>query len=103
MSDLMTKRIDKLTGEAIRRNRKAVGLSQADLGRAAGVTFQQIQKYELGQNRVSVSRLFQLASTLGIDPAVLVTEVQRSMFRSEATQISSVNNTAELPVMSQKR
>lgn len=103
MTDVITKRIDKLTGEAIRRNRKAVGLSQADLGKAAGVTFQQIQKYELGQNRVSVSRLFQLASTLGVDPAALVTEVQRSMFRTEAAPATPIKCEVELPTMSTKR
>lgn len=42
-------------------------LSQTDLGNAIGVRFQQIQKYETGQNRVSASRLWAIAETLGVD------------------------------------
>ncbi|MCA8881670.1 MAG: helix-turn-helix transcriptional regulator [Rhodobacteraceae bacterium] len=76
------KEIDKTTGEILKRYRKAAGLSQAELGRAAGITFQQIQKYECGQNRVSVSRLFQLASSLGVEPAALVAEVERTMAKA---------------------
>lgn len=75
MTTFSSKEIDMLLGNVIKEHRKAAGLSQSELGRAAGVTFQQIQKYECGQNRVSVSRLFQLAAPLGVDPAALVAEV----------------------------
>ena len=81
MMGMPVKKIDKATGEILKRYRKAAGMSQAELGRAAGITFQQIQKYECGQNRVSVSRLFQLAETLGVEPAALVAEVERRMAR----------------------
>ncbi|PWR01157.1 transcriptional regulator [Meridianimarinicoccus roseus] len=101
MTDLLTKRIDKLTGEAIRRYRKAAGLSQADLGRAAGVTFQQIQKYELGQNRVSISRLFQLAGTLGVDPSALVADVQRAVFRTDAAALGAITQRAHFRSVSE--
>ncbi|MGS4946914.1 helix-turn-helix domain-containing protein [Meridianimarinicoccus sp. RP-17] len=73
-----------ILGNVIKQHRKAAGLSQAELGNAAGITFQQIQKYESGQNRISVSRLFQLAATLGLEPAAVVTEVQ------SATRVRSV-------------
>lgn len=82
------KEIDMVLGNVIKRHRKAAGLSQSDLGRAAGVTFQQIQKYECGQNRVSVSRLFQLAASLGVDPAALVAEVQGGTVRNVARVVS---------------
>lgn len=103
MSTLVTKQIDKLTGEAIKRRRKAAGLSQADLGRAAGVTFQQIQKYELGQNRVSISRLFQLAATLGVDPAALVAEVERSVKCANAATLSAVEMDVPLRAFGENR
>ena len=46
-----------------------VGMSQTELGeRAGGITFQQIQKYEKGANRVSASRLDQIAQALGLSP-----------------------------------
>jgi transcriptional regulator with XRE-family HTH domain len=56
--------IDALVGQRIRALRIGRGTSQADLGQQVGVRFQQIQKYETGQNRVSASRLFAIAKVL---------------------------------------
>jgi len=56
---------DKDLGEKIRTRRVAAGMSQDTLGHALGVTFQQIQKYEKGVNRVTVVRLEQIAGALG--------------------------------------
>jgi transcriptional regulator with XRE-family HTH domain len=47
----------------------ALGMSQTDLGDALGVTFQQIQKYEKGTNRIGAGRLHRLAEVLKVDPA----------------------------------
>jgi transcriptional regulator with XRE-family HTH domain len=60
--------VDRLVGQRIRAWRQASGLTQAELGDRVGVTFQQIQKYERGHNRVSVSRLFGIAHALGVSP-----------------------------------
>ena len=49
--------------------RLMVGMSQSKLGEALGVTFQQIQKYEKGANRIGASRLQQLARVLEVPPA----------------------------------
>lgn len=57
--------IDIAVGARIRLLRKVRGLSQQALAEAAGVTFQQIQKYERGANRVSASMLARIAGTLG--------------------------------------
>lgn len=57
--------IDAHVGARIRDRRRAVGMSQADLGAAIGVKFQQVQKYETGANRVSASRIFRTAEVLG--------------------------------------
>ena len=57
--------IDQLLGARITALRKAKGLSQTALGTALGVTFQQVQKYETGVNRVSASRLHQAAMAMG--------------------------------------
>lgn len=54
-------------GKKIRQWRLTRGLTQAQLGEKIGVTFQQIQKYENGINRVLVSRLYDLAIALSID------------------------------------
>lgn len=50
----------------IKARRRLLGMSQDTLGEAMGVTFQQVQKYERGTDRVSASRLSQIASTLGL-------------------------------------
>jgi transcriptional regulator with XRE-family HTH domain len=56
--------VDIAVGARIRLLRKVRGLSQQALAEAAGVTFQQIQKYERGANRVSASMLSRIATTL---------------------------------------
>lgn len=58
--------IDIHVGNRVRMRRMLVGMSQEKLGDALGLTFQQVQKYEKGANRVSASRLYQMATTLGV-------------------------------------
>jgi transcriptional regulator with XRE-family HTH domain len=58
--------IDIHVGKNIRIFRLAKGLSQSELGDAIGVTFQQVQKYEKGTNRVGSSRIVKLAIALGV-------------------------------------
>jgi transcriptional regulator with XRE-family HTH domain len=50
----------------MRERRQALGISQADLGMTLGVSFQQIQKYETGRNRVSAGRLFEICKALNV-------------------------------------
>ena len=57
--------IDRLVGARIRNRREEIGLSQSALGAEIGVTFQQIQKYETGFNRVGAGRLFEISVILG--------------------------------------
>lgn len=57
--------IDLFVGAQIKMRRTALGLNQSELGRAVGVTFQQIQKYERGSNRVSASMLYRITRHLG--------------------------------------
>lgn len=58
---------DRHVGRRIRMRRRALHMSQTALGDAAGVTFQQIQKYEKGTNRVGAGRLQQIAASLQCD------------------------------------
>jgi transcriptional regulator with XRE-family HTH domain len=60
--------IDHHVGARIRMQRMVRGLSQNDLGKAVGITFQQIQKYEKRMNRVGASRLQQIANVLEVTP-----------------------------------
>jgi transcriptional regulator with XRE-family HTH domain len=58
--------VDKIVGERVRSRRKQINMSQTELAEAIGLTFQQIQKYERGFNRISASRLVDIATALGI-------------------------------------
>lgn len=61
--------IDIHVGSRIRLRRNMLGMSQEKLGENLGITFQQIQKYEKGTNRVGASRLQAIASILGVPVA----------------------------------
>ncbi len=58
--------IDIHVGSRVRLRRSVLGLSQENLAEALGLTFQQVQKYERGSNRISASRLYQLAQLLDV-------------------------------------
>lgn len=60
--------LDIHIGQRLRLRRKMMGLSQAALGKHVAVTFQQIQKYELGSNGVSARRLHEFAGVLQVSP-----------------------------------
>lgn len=66
--------IDIGVGARIRIRRRELGVSQAALGEHLGLTFQQVQKYERGSNRVSASMLVRIAARLGCTVAFLVGE-----------------------------
>jgi transcriptional regulator with XRE-family HTH domain len=58
--------VDKHVGARLRMRRVLVAMSQEKLGEALGITFQQVQKYEKGTNRIGASRLQQAARILGV-------------------------------------
>jgi DNA-binding XRE family transcriptional regulator len=60
--------VDKHVGERVRLRRIMLKMSQIELGAKIGVTFQQLQKYEKGTNRIGASRLYQLSQALDAPP-----------------------------------
>src|SRR3954469_3991945 len=58
--------IDRHVGSRVRMRRMMLGMSQEKLGDALSLTFQQVQKYEKGANRIGASRLQQIAKVLGV-------------------------------------
>ena len=58
--------VDAHVGGRLRQRRTLLGMSQTKLGTAVGLTFQQIQKYERGSNRIGASRLFEFAKVLDV-------------------------------------
>ncbi|GHF16303.1 transcriptional regulator [Kordiimonas sediminis] len=67
--------IDVHVGSRVRLRRTLLGLTQDGLGQALGLTFQQIQKYERGTNRIGASRLVEIANVLGVEPAYFFDEM----------------------------
>ncbi len=61
--------IDRHVGSRVRMRRVMLGMSQEKLGDSLGLTFQQVQKYEKGTNRIGASRLQQISRTLDVPPA----------------------------------
>ncbi len=61
--------IDRHVGSRVRMRRMMVSMSQEKLGDRLGITFQQVQKYEKGTNRIGASRLHQISSILGVPVA----------------------------------
>lgn len=59
--------VDIYVGKRLRRRRRLLGMTQQDLANEVGVRFQQIQKYECGANRITASRLFDLANALTVN------------------------------------
>jgi transcriptional regulator with XRE-family HTH domain len=63
--------VDKYVGSRVRMRRIMLGMSQEKLGEALGLTFQQVQKYEKGTNRVGASRLAQISEILQVPVSFL--------------------------------
>ena len=84
--------VDRHVGRRVCEKRIALGYNQTDLGQALGVTFQQVQKYEAGVNRISCARLLKILSVLNIslvdffagicvDEKVLVSDAELCLVR----------------------
>ena len=69
-----TSAIDRFVGERIRLYRAMLGISQQKLAESLGITFQQLQKYERGQNRIGAGRLLMVATILEIPITFLLDE-----------------------------
>lgn len=85
--------IDVHVGARMRQRRTLLGMSQTSLGQAVGLTFQQVQKYERGSNRMGSSRLYEFGKALGVPvsyffdgmPSNVVSAHARNGLREERT------------------
>jgi transcriptional regulator with XRE-family HTH domain len=71
--------LDVAIGATIRIRRKQAGISQQLVAERCGITFQQVQKYENGRNRISFSRLVKIAHVLGVRVAELVGDIDQAV------------------------
>lgn len=88
--------VDRLVGLRITALRKARGLSQTALGTAVGVTFQQVQKYEKGQNRVGAGRLREIARLLEVPVSAFFEEDETGGTQSDIFGFLSTQGAIEL-------
>lgn len=75
--------VDAYVGARIGLRRSALGLSQSALAQQLGISFQQVQKYETGQNRISASRLHRAATVLGTSVETFFPPVETSRGASD--------------------
>src|ERR1700758_1809583 len=80
--------IDVHVGSRIRLRRTLLGMSQERLGEALGLTFQQVQKYERGVNRVGASRLFDLSRVLDVPISFFFDDMPESLASTYGSQVS---------------
>ncbi|MFZ1095591.1 MAG: helix-turn-helix transcriptional regulator [Xanthobacteraceae bacterium] len=76
--------IDKHVGKRMLLRRREIAFSQTKVANALGVTFQQIQKYEKGTNRIAASRLYKLAEILGVPITFFFDGLQRPKHRNSS-------------------
>lgn len=73
--------VDIYVGRRVRQCRWLAGMTQQQLGKLVGVQFQQIQKYEMGTNRISASRLWDIASALVVPMAFFFDDLEHHLAR----------------------
>ncbi len=80
--------LDPFIGKRVKLRRSEMGMSQAKLGEKLGLSFQQIQKYENGKNRVSASTLFQISQILGVNFSYFVEGYGESLSLHEDEEVT---------------
>jgi transcriptional regulator with XRE-family HTH domain len=84
--------IDSYAGEQLRKARKSLGMSQKALASMLlqPITFQQIQKYERGSNRLAASRLWEFSQVLGLPPETFFPHIDGAPFQCSSPQEASL-------------
>lgn len=87
--------IDIHVGSRVRLRRMILGMSQEKLGESLGLTFQQVQKYEKGVNRIGASRLFDLAQVLRVPVQFFYEEAPANGHAADTTALGMAERPAE--------
>jgi transcriptional regulator with XRE-family HTH domain len=82
--------VDVHVGQRLRQRRVLAGLSQEKLARMVGITFQQVQKYERGANRIVASRLYQLANVLDVPVSYFFEDMSEQAANDDIQQQESL-------------
>jgi transcriptional regulator with XRE-family HTH domain len=100
---LTAEEIDHYIGQKLKFRRLMIGKTLDDVGKLVGVSFQQIQKYERGQNSISSSRLFYLAKALDVDTSYFFEQINNtnnSVSDSSQTEFDSIVNVNDRELIS---
>ena len=95
--------VDTHVGQKIRARRIFLQMSQTEVAEAVGITFQQIQKYERGANRVGASRLQQISDVLGVSPFYFFDAHQPSARRCLRRKTASCRKARSFPSSRRER
>ena len=88
-------KVDTHVGSRVRERRVALGMSQEKLADALGISFQQIQKYEVGTNRVAAGRLWDIAKALEVDVGYFFEGIERRASRPRKAKPRKAPNAAK--------
>ena len=88
--------VDVHVGRRLRLRRTLLGISQEKLGEAVGLTFQQIQKYERGANRVSASRLFEFSKILDISISYFFDDMGKEVEKTRGAFAKGVSDQSQI-------
>ena len=88
--------IDMHVGKRVRLRRTLLGMSQEQLGASLKITFQQVQKYERGTNRISASRLWDISQILDVPISYFFDDMSESTMRNSPRWISRGDGTGDL-------
>lgn len=82
--------IDIIVGQNLREKRILKGLSMLELSHIVGISYQQIQKYEQGKNRISASRMVDLAASLGIETSCLFSGAALAVTQTDGRNLTEI-------------
>ncbi|MGB3626594.1 MAG: helix-turn-helix transcriptional regulator [Henriciella sp.] len=103
MSDSkLPSRIDRLIGQRLRWRRKELKWTQEQLGELLGLTFQQVQKYEKGVNRISAGRLYEISSVLEVPVLYFYEGAEEYLSLPQSQFAEDSEAAAPLPEMDQE-
>ena len=89
--------VDIHVGSRVRLRRTLLGMSQEKLGDAVGLTFQQIQKYERGANRIGASRLFELSRVLDVPVSFFFDDMSEEVKSTGGRQVAGMQDQVQAP------
>lgn len=93
-------KLDPFIGMRVKQRRMELGMTQGQLGNKLGITFQQVQKYENGKNRISASTLFKISQILGVSISYFVEGFNESFaLRDENSLVYHVKNKESVNLM----